>query len=246
VPAHLSRRILTQFRRLRFSIASTGLRRALADAVTLFLAYDPGQDETFDRQFGTDTTGRIQTAELGISDAMVREQAILYLPSPARVTRWMLENVGIRYDEYSFVDLGCGKGRALLVASNYPFARIVGVEISRELSEIARTNNTRYQPPSRKCRAVEIQHRDATTVDFPATNLLLHLYHPFEPPVTNAVLSRLEESIANQPRRVVIAYLVYTAAVQDVEAVFSRFHWLRKTRYEQSITGQYNCLFYSN
>ena len=144
MPGHTRRRILTQLRRLRFSIASTGLRRGLADAVTLLLAYDPGQDQTFDRPFGTDTTGRIQTAELGISDAMVREQAILSLPSPARVTRWMLENVGIRYDEYSIVDLGCGKGRALLVASNYSFARIVGVEISRELSEIAPSRSARW------------------------------------------------------------------------------------------------------
>ncbi len=238
--------LLTQLRRLRFSVASTGLWRGLADAATLLLAYHPERDRSFDRRFGTDTAGRVPAAQLGIADSAVREQAILYLPSPTRLTRWMLDNIGIEHRDFSFVDLGCGKGRVLLVASEYPFQRVVGVEISAELSGIARQNIGRYQPASRKCEALEIHTTDATTFDFPDTNLLVHLYHPFEPAITHAVLSHLQKSIQARPRRVVIAYLLYTDAVHPVEEVFARFPWLRRTRYEQSVLGQYNWLFYSN
>jgi SAM-dependent methyltransferase len=242
VPADL----LTQLNRIRYSIASTGLRRGLADTATLLFAYRPDRDSSFDRKFGTDTGGAMEPATLGIADDARREQAILYLPSPARVTRWMLDNVGIDHRTFSLVDLGCGKGRVLLVAADYPFARIVGVEISPALCEIARANITRYQPRSRRCQAVDVVNADASAFEFPATNLLLHLYHPFEPSLTSEVLSRLEQSVRATPRKVVVAYLLYTSAVEAVEAVFARHAWLTRRRYEQSVLGHYNWLFYEN
>jgi SAM-dependent methyltransferase len=238
--------LITKLRRIKFSIASTGLRRGLADTATLLLSYSPEHDRAFDTRHGTDTAGSVQPAQLGITDDAVREQAILYLPSPTRVTRWMLDNVGIDHPEFSFVDLGCGKGRVLLVASDYPFRRIVGVEISPELTAIARRNSERYQPASRRCGDISVENVDATRFEFPDTNLLIHLYHPFEPSITTAVLAHLEASLAARPRRIVIAYLLYTAAVEPVEAAFARFGWLTRRRYEQSVLGQYNWLFYSN
>ena len=233
----------TKLRRLRFSVASTGLWRGLADVAMLLLTYHPERDRSFDRSFGTDTAGAVSPWELGIADAGVREKAILYLPSPARVTRWMLDHVGIRHEDFTFVDLGCGKGRVLLIASEYPFRRVVGVDISERLSHIARSNAELYKPASRS--VIEVQTGDATTFEFPETNLLIHLYHPFEPSLTRAVLSRLEASVRKTPRKVVIAYLLYASALDSVEDVFSEFRWLEKTRYEQSVLGQYNWLFYS-
>jgi SAM-dependent methyltransferase len=232
--------------RIRFSIASTGLVRTLADTATLLLAYHPERDRSFDGRFGTDTAGSVPPRQLGITDSSIRDKAILYLPSPARVTRWMLENIGIDYRHYSLVDLGCGKGRVLLVASEYPFQAITGVEISSTLGEIARHNITRYQPVRRKCSRVEVHTGDATQFMFPDTNLLIHLYHPFEPEVTRAVLVNLQRSIENRPRKVMIAYLLYASALEPLEAVFGQFPWLHRRRYEQSVLGQYNWLFYSN
>lgn len=238
--------LLSRFRRVRFSIASTGFRRAAADTLTLVLGYRPDRDASFDRKFSTDTGGSVATSELGIANPESRDRAILYLASPPRVTRWMLDNIGIDHRTFSMVDLGCGKGRVLLVASDYPFERIVGVEISPALCEIARANVERYQPRSRRCRAVEVQNVDATAFEFPATNLLLHLYHPFEPSLTSEVLSRLEQSVRARPRKVVVAYLLYSSAVEAVEEVFARFSWLTRRRYEQSVLGHYDWLFYEN
>jgi len=210
------------------------------------LAYHPERDASFDGEFATDTAGSVATVDLGITDAARREQAILYLPSPASVTRWMLDNAAIEHRQFSFVDLGSGKGRVLLVASEYPFQQVVGVEISAHLSAIARDNIARYRPSRRKCQDVRVANVDATAFEFPQTPLLVHLYHPFEPALTAAVLTRLEQALARAPRPVVIAYLLYESAEQSVEQVFARFPWLRKTRAEQSVLGQYNWLFYSN
>jgi SAM-dependent methyltransferase len=237
--------LTSKLRRIQFSVASTGIRRGLADLGTLLLSYQPDRDHAFDRQFDTDTAGSVATTGLGIADDDTREQAILYLPSPPRVTRWMLDNIGIDHHEFSFVDLGCGKGRVLLVATHYPFQKVVGVEVSAALAEIARANAVRYCPRSRKCRDVQVENVDATKYEFPESDLLIHLYHPFESKLLSAVLSRLEVSVKAKPRKVVVAYLLYASATESVESVFSRFPWLKQTRSEQSVLGHYDWLFYS-
>jgi SAM-dependent methyltransferase len=217
--------------------------RGVADLGLLLLTYRPDRDRSFDKRYGTDTGDRVPTANLGIADDAIREQAILYLPSPERVTRWMLETLRIDYREYSFVDLGCGKGRVLLVASTYPFQRIIGVEISPELSRIARENAARF---TAKRSEIDVLTIDATTMHFPATNLVLHMYHPFGPELMRVVLGRLQESVAATPRSVRVAYLLYDDAIDAVDEVFAAFPWLKRQRYERSILGQYNWLFYSN
>jgi SAM-dependent methyltransferase len=216
------------------------------DVASHLTTYRPDRDHSFDRRYGTDTAGAVDTSALGIESDERREQAILYLPSPVRVTEWMLNSIGIAHGDFTFVDLGCGKGRVLLVAAQHPFRRILGVDISAELTAIASGNAARFQRHAMGCKNIDVVNADATTIDFPETNLLLHLYHPFEPAVTRAVLRRLEASLQARPRQVRIAYLLYTGAVPALRDVFSEFEWLREARYAHSLLGQYDWLFYTN
>jgi tRNA G46 methylase TrmB len=64
-----------------------------------------------------------------------------YHAVPAWLIRETLNSIPLQPNVFAFIDMGSGKGRALLVASEFPFARIVGVEISRELSGIAETEH---------------------------------------------------------------------------------------------------------
>lgn len=233
----------SKLRRLRHSIESTGLVRALCDAAVNVMSYDPASDASFDARHGTDTSGRMIPDELGIDDVSAREQAILYLPSPPRVTRWMLNAVGVAHEDYTFIDLGCGKGRVVLVASEYPFRRVVGVELSDMLVQVARRNVATYAAMSR-CKQVEIACMDATTCAWPDGPLLVHLYHPFEADVLRRVLQSLDATLQTSPRPVVIAYLLYSSAIPDVTAVFAEFPSFRQTRFEQSVSGNYDWMFY--
>jgi len=239
-----------KLRRIQHSIASGGLRRTLADLASMAfsmpsLAYNAEDDSSFDVKFGTDTSGSVQPAELGIADPAVRKKAIRYLASPPHVTRWMLRNVGVEPGDFTCVDVGCGKGRVLLLASELPFRQVVGVEISMELCAVARRNAAIFRPSSRRSE-IEVRNADATQLDFPRTNLLIHMYHPFDPELTARFLEQLGRSLAVTPRKIVVAYLLYTAAVPAVEAVFASVPWLRRTRYERSLTGQYDWLFFTS
>lgn len=216
------------------------------EVATRRLPYEPRTDTSFDDRHGTDTAGSVEPEQLGIVDPTRREAAILYLPSPTRVTSWMLDNVDVDPTGFTFVDLGCGKGRVLLIAAERPFRRIIGVEISAELAAIAQANLDRYRPASARVSAIEIANDDVTTFELPQSDVLIHLYHPFQPEITAIVLRRLEPSLAVLPRRVIITYLAYTAAIEPVAEMLSEFRWLRRTRYEQSVRGHYNWLFYSN
>ena len=199
----------------------------------------------------TTATARTRRAPLNLIDWASRTEgydaaAIRYLPSPPRVTQWMLDRVGVQPATTTFVDLGCGKGRVVLLAAQRPFRRVVGIEISSELAAIARANLERYRSPPDLAAPIEIVNADVTTVELPDGDILVHLYHPFETPVTEAVLRRLEASHDWSTRRVTIAYLAYTEAIGRVRALLEEFTWLQEARYEQSVRGHYNWLLSTN
>src|SRR5438045_5385838 len=83
------------------------------------------------------------------------------------------------FPEFVFLDLGSGKGRTLMMASDYPFQRIIGVELLPALNQVARENIALYKGESQKCLAIESICADATTFPLPAAPLVLYLFNPF-------------------------------------------------------------------
>lgn len=231
-----------RLRRICYSFECLGWRTAMTELANG--ADAPEADKEFDALHGTDTAGSVEPGDLGIGNAESSKLAIRYLPSPLRVTSWMLDRIGVDPRDYSFVDLGCGKGRVLLVAAQRPFRKIVGVDISTDLAAIARRNIDRFRPSSEQVRSITVENADVRKFVMPPGNLLIHMYHPFDPVISAAVFARLAAIQDEPPRRVVVAYLTYTHSVPAVTEMFATFSWLRLQRYEESIRGRYNWLFY--
>lgn len=93
---------------------------------------------------------------------------------------------------YSFVDIGAGKGRALLLASELPFRKVIGVELSPELARIAQGNVNRWSRLATSRCAVHVLNQDALQFCWPRTSLLVFLYNPFVCEVVEQLLERLE------------------------------------------------------
>jgi SAM-dependent methyltransferase len=93
--------------------------------------------------------------------------------------------IGIDPARFTFVDLGCGKGRALIMASELKFRRIIGVEIVPDLADIARANLARLGV------AAEVRTMDAMLFVFPPGPVVLFLYNPFVATVIEAVIANL-------------------------------------------------------
>jgi len=140
----------------------------------------------FDREYGTDTGGYLGPEELvnGQENDALNFGYSAIAPSvfheACRRWRESLPAVSGRIEAYSFVDVGAGKGRALLLAAELPFRKVIGVEISEELSRIAQRNVTRWCRFGRSKSRIRVVQQDAVKFQWPRTPLLVYLYNPFE------------------------------------------------------------------
>jgi SAM-dependent methyltransferase len=108
--------------------------------------------------------------------------------------------------EFVFIDLGSGKGRTLLMASDYPFRRIMGVELLPALHQIAKENLSKYHGEAQKCFALEAICGDAREFALPDEPLVLYLFNPFPEAGLRSVLANLGESLRASPRAVYVLY----------------------------------------
>lgn len=162
-------------------------------------------DASFDRRFGTETTQIVELADLAIESKNAKD-GIYYEAIPERILRDILDGLNIDYSQFTFIDFGSGKGRALLIASDYPFRKIIGVEFAPALHQIANSNIAHYKSPTQKCRNIESICVDATSYELPDENIVAFLYTPFKPPVLSVVVNRLMTSVREFPRELVIAF----------------------------------------
>ena len=159
----------------------------------------------FDWQHGVRTCGSANLAGLTLVGSNT-EHAVHYHPAHPKFLFEVFSSLKIDYPAYTFVDIGSGKGRALLVASEFPFSEIIGVEIAAELHEIACQNIQRYRSKTQKCKNIRSLNLDATEFELPPTPLVLYLYNPFRPAVMIPVLQRLQQSLNSHPRDVTLIY----------------------------------------
>jgi predicted RNA methylase len=130
-----------------------------------------------------------------------------YHPAPARVIFHALNDLPIRHEDYVFVDFGSGKGRALLVAANFGFRKVIGVEASPALNDVALQNIARYRSDQQKCRAIEAHCMDCLEFECPDENIILYMYHPFAASVLRDVLARVAQRFSRSSREIYIVYL---------------------------------------
>lgn len=129
-----------------------------------------------------------------------------YQPTEPDAFKDMMAALPIDFREFTFIDVGSGKGRTLLMGSEYPFNRIVGVEIMPELNRVAEENIRRYQSPTQVCRQIECICVDAVEYSFPPEPLILYLFNPLPLAALTQVLCNLRSSLASAPRPVYIVY----------------------------------------
>jgi SAM-dependent methyltransferase len=129
-----------------------------------------------------------------------------YQPTDPALFHEMMASLPIAFDQFAFVDLGSGKGRTLLMASEYPFKKIVGVELIAELHRAAQQNIREYRSPAQRCVRIESVNADASAFELPEEPLVLYLFNPLPERALSDALQRLEKSLVQTPRPVWIVY----------------------------------------
>ena len=191
-------------------------------------------DADYDWEFRVNTT----SGAVGWRDRLLGSFHSAYQPTEPAAFHAMLadlqQHTHLDFREFFFLDLGSGKGRTLLMAADYPFRRIAGVELLPALHQIALENIANYHSDSQRCFAIESVCADATTYAFPPEPTVLYLFNPFPVAALRRVLTNLEQSLRMHPRQVYVLY--HNPLLADV---FEEFPAMRR------IGGSHHYAMYS-
>lgn len=165
-------------------------------------------DRRFDRSRGTDTSSRIELIDLDIVGSN-KSKGIYYEPTPTELFIFMMTELqsALAYRDFVFLDFGSGKGRTLLLASDYPFKAIMGIEFSRELHTTAQSNIRHHRGGKQRCQDVQSVHSDAVLFQPAQDNLFVYFYNPFQRDVMAKVLENIAAAINVNKSRLVLVYL---------------------------------------
>jgi SAM-dependent methyltransferase len=144
----------------------------------------PAAKDSFDVDLGVETSSIAPLWQLKIPSENAKF-GIRYQTTDPSVFLTALHAFPVQPQDFTYLDLGCGKGRTLILAAREGFKRIMGVEFSPELAAIARKNLSQVGIPA------EVIEADASQYRFPDGNLLIYLYNPFGCPIVEAVIRNL-------------------------------------------------------
>ncbi|SEP21179.1 class I SAM-dependent methyltransferase [Trujillonella endophytica] len=178
------------------SLHRRGVRRSLQSTASIV------GDWWFDRTHGTDTMSRLQQPDLRV-DSPHQASAHAYIPTRGRAFRKLLRT--LRFPPGSvFVDYGSGKGKMLMLATEFEFRRIVGIEYAPELHGIATENVRRLGSP--RSAQIEPVCADATTYELRDDENVFYFFNPFAREVLEIVVERIRESLERRPRHIWVIY----------------------------------------
>jgi SAM-dependent methyltransferase len=161
------------------------------------------RDGALDRTYGIETCEQVAKPN-GVGEHSAH--GVHYEPIQLDVFRRIMAALAIDPKGYTFVDYGSGKARALVLAAEYGFRRIIGVEYASALHEVAKRNVARFRAARPAAAAIELHWGDAAAFEPPAEDLVCFFYNPFDDVVMRKVLSNLERSLQRRPRRMLVVY----------------------------------------
>ena len=191
----------------------------------------------FDQAHGVDTSGLVPAGNLLTGHPNDAHVTAYYGVAPSilrtLIVHWLETPPPHPIHQYTFIDFGAGKGRAMLVASELRFRQVVGIELNPALADIAQTNLDHWRATHKsdatapKLAPIRLLEQDALTYDLPHTPIVAFLFHPFEAPVLKALLRRIESHFAKLPQNEKPALdLLYVnaecASVLDRHPAFTR------------------------
>jgi D-alanine-D-alanine ligase len=165
----------------------------------------------FDAQYGVETSGLVSGRHLGAGHSHDRHITAYFGVAPSifrqLCQRWQQTSPPFDMKEASFLDIGAGMGRAMLLAAEMPFREVAGVELNADLARIAEKNIALWQAAGRSRCPAQILRQEATQFEFPPNPCVAFLFNPFSGTVLRRLLKRIESAFRDRPGELDILYV---------------------------------------
>jgi len=165
------------------------------------------QEITGEKKYGINTTGADELFKLEKQGIDI-SHATIYMPvsySLLEETFKQLKN-GSTQQQTHFLDLGCGKGRALCVAAHLGFRKVTGLDFAKNLCEAAKENLaiTKQKIPELEYKVI---NNDAFYFEIPDDVDCIFFFNPFDEIIMSAVVNNIFASLKSNPRKITIIYV---------------------------------------
>jgi SAM-dependent methyltransferase len=134
----------------------------------------------------------------------------------------------------TLIDYGCGKGRALFVAEDCGFKKLIGVDIAKELIDDAKNNEVLYKKKNLDSQ-FRFEFEDATKYKIPNDADVFYFFNPFGKQILQEVINNIKNSLLNHPRTIYCIYLnpLYDSIFE--ENGFNVYKTIKSWRYLEGI-----------
>ncbi len=205
-------------------LSYTAVRRILEAAPFLGVKLSGWQrTHPFDRQYGTDTSGCLPVRMI-TSDPKLASVINFYAGSQPGIIRQAIVALG-ETEEYNFVDLGCGKGRAMIVASEYPFRSIAGMDLSPRLAKVAWHNIALIERRYPQRPPLVVTEGNAVNFPLPEGKLVIYLYYSFGEELVRQFVRKLESALTEGAEHIFFVYYnPVHGDLMDASPAFTRWY----------------------
>ncbi len=176
--------------------------RGIYQTLTMVLSYIV--DYMFDKRYGLDTWSWIKVNDLDI-EVGDKQHASHYQPTHALPLKMLFKKLNFQ-DEKNIIDIGCGKGKVMIVASKFGFKEVRGVEISPMLCKISCENLNRYQKKTNQKFTWKVTETNALTYQFNDDEDVFFLFNPFNDFILETVIKNIQFSLKRRNRKIWIIY----------------------------------------
>jgi SAM-dependent methyltransferase len=165
----------------------------------------------FDEKFGVRTSGLVAGRHLQSGHRHDRHATAYFAVAPsvfqALMRRWRKSRPAEAIEDFNFIDVGAGMGRAVLLASELPFRQVVGVELNPTLARIARKNLAVWRASGRAQTPAKIVCGDAVDFRLPTGPCLAFLFNPFGAPVMRRLLAAWSKALEGRLGQLDLIYV---------------------------------------
>ena len=205
------------------SLTRLGPKRSLQTLLSM------ADDAIFDWRLGTDTTGSVPQSKLKVLSPDLQAQAKPYVMTRARALTFAFGLSGAPKNK-RLLDIGCGKGKAVITAALFGFKRVLGIEFAPELVEVAQKNLHQIRQKLPKDTVAEVVCADATQFEYGPDDCVFFLYNPFAGDVMRGFCQQLGRSLAAYPRELWIIY-ADPAFINDMRSTLPTLHEQKRGAY---------------